>query len=746
MSYFASDKLHMRLSAILFLLVISSVTRAPSAAALQARASADALRPADYAVGEILVKFRKPNRRSALKRYRLHNGMERIRSFPSIDVDHLLLPQQMNVEEALQLLAADPGVLYAEPNYFRHTSDIPSGPLFSRLWGLHNTGQAVDDTAGTADADIDAPEAWDITTGSDEVVVAVIDSGLDFSHPDLAANIWSNPREIAGNGVDDDGNGYIDDMRGWDFVNNDNAPLANDASGHGTHVSGTIAADGGETTGMTGVSRQVRIMSLRTFNGYGAGDTASAILAFEYAGAMGAGIINCSWGGTGYSQALKDAIEASAALVVCAAGNSGSDSDIIPHYPAAYDSANIVSAAASDASDIPAAFSNYGAAAVDLAAPGVNILSCSPGRRTVWIDDFDDGAIDDWTSGGPNNDWGLTNLESNSAPYSLADSPDGDYSQRTNSWIRPPAFDLSSVRNAAFEFTIRGASESIYDNLQVEVSTDGVAWLWKPVKLSGVGIVNAVSGTLLTWTNAVVDLSDYDGLPSLQVRFSFLTDWTNNRDGWYLDDVALTASSTVYNGTEHRSMDGTSMAAAHVSGAAALIRAEHPALSAVEVKSALVANVDYIAALEGLVASGGRLNAFHALSRGTLHFDAAAYETEENVPGFFLTVNRTGSGSGEVSVSLEITGGTALEGEDFTLSAHSLFWASGETGGKKAAVEILNDLERELPETIEITLKDATGLVDIGVPAKTVVTIADDDAGSDSFWPMVLPAILNSRR
>ena len=197
--------------------------------------------PPLYVPSQILVKFREDKRKAALQRYRQRQGIGFMRHFRSIDVDQLRLPEGLTVKQALGVFRSDPAVIYAEPNYYYSATAMPSGDLFGLLWGLHNSGQPVDETAGTPDADIDAPEAWEITTGSGGVVVAVIDSGLDFSHPDLVGNVWGNAGELPGNGLDDDGNGYIDDVRGWDFVSEDNAPLANDTSGHGTHVSGTIA-------------------------------------------------------------------------------------------------------------------------------------------------------------------------------------------------------------------------------------------------------------------------------------------------------------------------------------------------------------------------------------------------------------------------------------------------------------------------------------------------------------------------
>jgi len=280
----------------------------------------------------------------------------------------------VSIRRVLAILNANASVAYAEPNYIVTAQVVPNDPLFPDLWGLDNTGQ----TAGTPDADIDAPEAWDIQTGN-RVVVAVIDSGLDYNHEDIIGNVWSNPGEIPNNGIDDDNNGFIDDDKGWDFANNDNDPF--DDNRHGTHVSGTIAAVGNNAIGVTGVNWSAQIMPLKFLDATGAGTTANAILAIEYATMMGAPVSNNSWGGGAFSQALFDAISAAGTagqVFVAAAGNDGVNTDVTPSYPASYNLDNIISVAATDDNDQLATFSNFGAITVDLGAPGVNILSTTP--------------------------------------------------------------------------------------------------------------------------------------------------------------------------------------------------------------------------------------------------------------------------------------------------------------------------------------------------------------------------------
>ncbi|QDV46065.1 Thermophilic serine proteinase precursor [Stieleria neptunia] len=288
------------------------------------------------------------------------------------------LPQGLDVDQSLEFYRHHPGVIYAEPNYQIHLSAVPNDPDFGSLWGLHNDGQ----TGGTADADIDGSEAWEITTGDASTVVAVIDTGVDYLHPDLAANMWSNPGEIAGDGIDNDGNGFIDDVHGFDFVSGDGDPM--DDHNHGTHVAGTIGAVANNGIGVVGVSWNVRIMAVKFLNASGGGSTAAAVSAIQYAVDNGATISNHSWGFNGNaSQALADAIEYARAadhIVVAAAGNGGGDqvgddNEVRPFYPANFPHDNLIAVAATDHDDQLATFSNYGATQVDLGAPGVGIYS-----------------------------------------------------------------------------------------------------------------------------------------------------------------------------------------------------------------------------------------------------------------------------------------------------------------------------------------------------------------------------------
>jgi len=263
------------------------------------------------------------------------------------------------VLDVINELKDDPNVAYVEPDYIiRATDRIPNDPYYSNLY---------------APGKISAPKAWDTHTGSKNVVVGVVDTGIQYTHPDLAGNIWVNPDEIPGNGKDDDNNGYIDDIYGWNFVSNNNRPL--DDNGHGTHVAGIIGAVGNNGIGVTGVTWNTQIAALKFLDADGSGYTSNAILAINYAAEKGFDILNNSWGGGSYSQSLKNAIDAYKGVFVAAAGNEGRNNDSYPTYPASYTSSNIISVAATTSTDALASYSNYGRTSVDLGAPGSSIYS-----------------------------------------------------------------------------------------------------------------------------------------------------------------------------------------------------------------------------------------------------------------------------------------------------------------------------------------------------------------------------------
>ncbi|MFP5576771.1 MAG: S8 family serine peptidase [Acidimicrobiia bacterium] len=303
-------------------------------------------------------------------------------------VELVALPSGSDRGAAIRRFEQNPNVAYAEPNWIVTHQSETNDPYYTgnQLWGMYGDGTSPANQYGSQ-----AGEAWAAgNTGSDSVVVGVIDEGIDISHPDLATNIWVNPGEVAGNRVDDDQNGFVDDVNGWDFANNDASVYDGTGDDHGTHVAGTIAGIGGNEQGVAGVAWNAKLISAK-FLGPNGGYTDDAVQAVDYLTDLkkrGVNVVasNNSWGGGGYSQALYDAIgraNTAGVLFVAAAGNGGRDqvgdnNDATPHYPSSYTNANIIAVASITSSGGRSSFSNYGATSVDLGAPGSGIVSTLP--------------------------------------------------------------------------------------------------------------------------------------------------------------------------------------------------------------------------------------------------------------------------------------------------------------------------------------------------------------------------------
>lgn len=341
----------------------------------------------EYVEGEVIVKL-KPGQIGLFNNFASEYGGEVIETFDvpqgiykSFDGDliRVKLPAGITTAEAIAAMSSDERVAYAESNDVLHfledsPKEVPND-LDPKLWGFQNKGQ----TGGKVGADSSIVDAWKTTTGNGTgqgPLIAIIDSGADLDHPDLVGNLWVNPGEIPGNGIDDDGNGVIDDVHGYDAGDNDGSP--DDVVGHGTHVAGTIGAVGNNGIGVTGVMQDARLMILKIDSG-GRITTDGAIRAALYATKMGADITNNSWGGSRLNQATEDAYRSSPALHIAAAGNNGANTDRTPFYPMGFDIPNMIAVGATDHNDAKAGFSNYGATSVDVTAPGKDILSTKNG-------------------------------------------------------------------------------------------------------------------------------------------------------------------------------------------------------------------------------------------------------------------------------------------------------------------------------------------------------------------------------
>ncbi len=377
---------------------ISSGSQIPLNTTLKRRGFDEPHRPK-----ELIVKLKPSYRDQGIQWLKTEFGSDILHQYRASGAYLIRLPDTLHAASVSQQIANHPEVDYVEANTIIRlttkpavrlnadsfavsptTLDPPNDPKLSSLWGLHNTGS--DD--GVVDADIDALEAWNLSTGSKKIVTAIIDTGVDYTHPDLANNYWHNPGETGidaqgknkeSNGIDDDQNGFIDDFRGWDFANNDNDPK--DDHEHGTHCAGTIGAIGNNNVGVVGVNWNTSLVGLKFLDNSGSGSLDHAVQAIEYATTLGVDLTSNSWGGGGFSQTMYAAIQEAAQkgiLFVAAAGNESQNNDQRPSYPASYLVDNIISVAAIDRKDKLANFSNYGAKSVHVGAPGIDILSTVP--------------------------------------------------------------------------------------------------------------------------------------------------------------------------------------------------------------------------------------------------------------------------------------------------------------------------------------------------------------------------------
>jgi subtilisin family serine protease len=352
-----------------------------------------------YVPGEVLVKFKSgaaAGSRARSEALALIGAqvIETI-STPAMQLENarsgepaelVLVTSALETMDAINVLKNHPEVAYAEPNWIYNHFATSNDPYYTNgsLWGMYGDATSPANQYGSQ-----AGEAWAAgNTGSNTVWIGIIDEGYMYTHEDLAANVGTNPGEIAGNGVDDDGNGYVDDVYGWDFAGNNNTVFDGVGDDHGTHVAGTIGAAGGNSKGVAGVVWSVKLMNAK-FLGSTGGTTANAIKAVDYFTDLklrhGINLVatNNSWGGGGYSQGLYDAIERAnqaGILFIAAAGNSTNNNDSNPSYPASYNNTNIIAVASIDSNGALSSFSNYGATTVDLGAPGRGIYSTVPAR------------------------------------------------------------------------------------------------------------------------------------------------------------------------------------------------------------------------------------------------------------------------------------------------------------------------------------------------------------------------------
>jgi subtilisin family serine protease len=520
--------------------------------------------------------------------------------------------------EAVSELGADPTVVHAERDGYLHLDSIPNDPLFDQLWGLRNTGLGIAGFSGAvAGADIGVISAWDRTVGTPDTVVADIDTGYRFEHPDLADVAWTNPGEIPGNGLDDDDSGVADDVHGADFVGaNANAPAVDGdptdddiQGGHGVHTAGTIGARGNNGIGITGVAQDVRLMPLRVCSPFSPQDdgcpVSSIVAAINYAGAQGARVANISLGEEVSHLALRDAIAANPqTLFVVSAGNESANNAFSPQYPCVYNPLaegksavdNVICVAATDQADHLADFSNWGATTVDLGAPGTETLSTHPSTH-FFQEDFE---VDDFATkwiAGPGGGFARTN-EAPLTSYGITDTPGA-----------PPL--TGSIKEAtSVPVTIPPGYQECVVGVTRRVSGNRVAWL--DVLLDGELVFGFANNTSVRTYQRLSNELSAGGEVSIHLEYN-ATNVLNPAAGVWFDEIDLFCIAKVGEPGGYVFMQGTSMAAPQVTGAAALLFSFKPSASVTEVRQGLLGSVDPVSSLAGKTTSGGRLDVGAAL-------------------------------------------------------------------------------------------------------------------------------------
>jgi subtilisin family serine protease len=534
--------------------------------------------------------------------------------------------------EAISELEANPAVAVAERDGHSALDSIPNDPLFGELWGLGNTGAGIQGFAtAIPGADGNAPAAWDRATGASSTVIADIDSGYRFGDSELGAVAWTNPGEIAGNGIDDDSNTLIDDVHGYDFVGPSADSPSSDADptddnlisgGHGIHTAGTMGAAGNNGVGITGVSQNARVMPLRVCaNSTSAKNearcpTSSQVAAINYAAAKGAKAANMSLGSISFSEAVRDAIAANpGTLYVISAGNDAQNNDSVPHYPCNYNPLaeaksavdNVICVAATNQADELAGFSDWGATSVDLGAPGTEVLSTYLGIEESFHDNFE---VDDfasrWTKSGTKNfgrgasgDGPLTSPGMTDSPGGAPD-PNTQYDTTLTTGVAIPAGSGACTLRGR-RFRNGGTGGTFY----YQVLSDG-----SPAFTNMESTATPGSAMVPFNTVPILGLSGH----SVKLRFGFTSSPSpTTANGIWFDDLKIECYEPTSAPLAYAFLQGTSMAAPHVTGAAGLLFSLEPTATVKEVRDALLAGVDSVPSLSGKTTTGGRLDIAKAM-------------------------------------------------------------------------------------------------------------------------------------
>jgi subtilisin family serine protease len=567
-----------------------------------------------YVPGEIIVKYKEGKENQVAAAIKEKNLVLK-QQFSKGKIQTLEIKDGKSVLEKIEEIKGHSDIEYVQPNYIYYPTSISTNDTYrNRLWGLYNYGQSVNGQSGTTDADIDAPEAWsnyEESTHSD-VIVAVIDSGVAYNHPDISSNMWDGSSGCK----DENGDTIVGGCpnHGWDFYENDNDPAG--SSDHGTHIAGIIAAIPNNSSGVIGLSRynNLKIMALKTSL-----TSSENIKAIQFAEENGADVINASWACCGSDegggpicgdddyddQVMIDAIESFSGLFVAAAGNGGCDSDVdgdnhegaVSQYPCDHTSNNIICVAASNQSDELTSWSDYGATSVDIAAPGENIYSHKLYR--VLDEDFEDVTP---PSVGPNfsesgdNTWGTYDFGTTIVAYGDLNYPFGN---NIDSYITSSTYDLGGLSEGFINFDYSCSTEgSAYDYIYLSI-WDGANW------------VNGSPKGGSAWGSASYDISDYAN-SGFRLTLAWHTDSSGSYwDGCWVDNIELIDSTST--NESYKYLDGTSMATPYVAGAAGLMYSYSSITpSASQIKNILLTTGDSLSSLSGKVSSGRRLNLYNA--------------------------------------------------------------------------------------------------------------------------------------
>lgn len=552
-----------------------------------------------YVKNEVLIKF-KPSVSAQAKNFSLSQvAAVNLGSVNKRGLIRVQLSEGHSVDDALETFGSMDDVESVQPNYiYKAFAVTPNDTEYDNLWGLKNSGQTVSDESystnnpGTSGKDMDLENAWENITNCSSVVVAVIDSGVNYNQEDLVDNMW------------DGGASYPN--HGYDFVDSDNDPM--DRNGHGTHVAGTIGAVGNNATGSTGICWSVQLMAVRVLGSNGSGTTADIVSGVDFAVNNSADVINMSLGNNTYDaqfySALSDAREAGI-IVVVAAGNDGNDNDgSTETYPCNYnmDNESLICVAALDQSYELASFSNYGEENVDVGAPGTNICSTWPGTTVETTDDFSSG----WTTAG---DWTVV-AHPNTGDNVMANP---------STWYGGGSYGISINESVYKSFTIASAdvvllSQDVY--IDVDSNDYWVIFYDEDPFNNQTQLVYATnydSGSNGgTPVNLKYELEDCESSTTCGIKYNMQTDG-NNDGGNGVGIWTFSLTTLAFNTNSYDTIDGTSMASPHVAGLAAMIKAYNPNYDYLDILESIKEGGDSVSSLDGTTSTGKAVDAYGSL-------------------------------------------------------------------------------------------------------------------------------------